>query len=174
MRPLIRIDKRIPDGSIWQARRVYLLDPLDGWARTYGPAGTRWSNPLGGWTTEFEGVSVFRSDQPFTISCNGPIGDKRFYIDIAHRVRITPALIEFVDLYLDVLIDASGRVSEKDEEQLAFLPPGMRDFARAARDQVRARIVAADPLFDADSAFYEVPEDSRRLPPASTALEISG
>ena len=66
MYPLIRIDKRIPDGSIWQSRRAYLLPSIGGWTRTYGPQGTRWSNRLGGWTTKFEGISLFHPDRPFT------------------------------------------------------------------------------------------------------------
>src|SRR4051812_29856026 len=132
MYPLIRIDKRIPDGSIWQARRSYLLSPHDGWSRVYGPVGTQWSNPLGGWTTKTSGVSVFNTEHPFTISCHGPEGDRRFYIDVAHQVRIGEDHIEFTDLYLDVMIDASRVVSEKDEHQLSLLPPALARFARAA------------------------------------------
>ena len=59
MYPLIRVDKRVPDGSIWQARRAYRLDDCDGWARMLAPNGTRWSNPLGGWSAQFDGFSLF-------------------------------------------------------------------------------------------------------------------
>jgi Protein of unknown function (DUF402) len=172
MHRLIRIDKRIPDGSIWQARRSYLLPSRDGWTRVYAPAGTEWSNPLGGWKTQTPGVSLFHSAEPFTISCHGPDGDKRFYIDIADRVRVDAEIITFTDLYLDVMIDPSGVVTEKDEHQLALLSPELREFARAARDDVRARIASADPLFDARSVFYEVPRDALALPPATGALAI--
>lgn len=172
MYPLIRIDKRIPDGSIWQARLGYRLDAVGGWTRVLGPTGTRWSNPLGGWTTQHEGLSLFHAERPFTISCHGPAGAKRFYVDIAHRVRITPDLIEFVDLFLDVMIDGGRSVSEKDEHQLAVLPLELQTFARSARDEVRALIAARDALFDAASDYYAIPADAATLPAPTDALAI--
>lgn len=169
---LIRVDKRIPDGTIWQARRAYVVPPVNGWTRVYGPAGTRWSNPLGGWTTEAAGVSLFRAERPFTISSHGAAGRKRFYVDIAHRVRIEPALIDFEDLFLDVMIDPDGIVSEKDEHQLAALPAVTQVFARTARDEVRRLIDASDPLFDTIAPYYEIPPDADRLAPATDALVL--
>ncbi|HEY3127670.1 MAG TPA: DUF402 domain-containing protein [Candidatus Limnocylindria bacterium] len=171
MYPLIRIDKRIPDGSIWQTRWGYLLPPVAGWTRVYQPTGTRWSNPLGGWTAKTEGMSLFHPDRPFAIACHGPQGDKRFYIDIAYRVRVDGELLEFVDLFLDVMIDAAGGVSEKDEHQLIFLPPGDRRFARAARDEVRRLIAVGDPLFDPRGPYYAVPDDATSLPPSTLTTE---
>jgi hypothetical protein len=171
MYPLIRIDKRIPDGSIWQTRWGYLLPPVNGWVRVYQPTGTRWSNPLGGWTAKTPGMSIFHRDRSFTIACHGPSGQKRFYIDIAHRVRVEPALIEFFDLFLDVMIDPAGAVTEKDEYQLVFLPAALRDFARAARDEVRRLIATGDPLFDARSAYYALPADTATLNPTTERLE---
>ena len=97
--PLIRVDKRIPDGSIWQTRWGYLLAPIEGWLRISQPAGTRWSNPAGGWTAKDDGMSVFHPDRPFTIACHGPKDQKRFYIDIAHRIRIHGDMLEFMDLF---------------------------------------------------------------------------
>jgi hypothetical protein len=172
MYALIRVNKRIPDGSIWQARRGYVVPGVDGWTRVYGPAGTRWSNPLGGWTTEHPGVSIFNPDRPFTIACHGPADRKRFYIDIARQVRVEPALVEFFDLYLDVMIDPFGAVSEKDEHQLIFLPPESRDFARAARDEVRRLIAAGDPLFDPRGAYFALPTDATTLQAAAEDLEL--
>jgi hypothetical protein len=172
MYPKIRVDKRLPDGSIWQARRAYLLPSIDGWTRAYGPAGTRWSNPLGGWTTEYDGVSIFHATRPFTISCSGPAADKRFYVDVAYRVRVEPDLVEFVDLFLDVMIDAAGTVTEKDEHQLAALPVDTQAIARSARDEIRRLIDQRDALFDARSAFYAVPADARSLPPSTEPLDI--
>ena len=172
MYSLIRIDKRIPDGSIWQARRAHLLPAVHGWTRAYSPAGTLWSNPLGTWTTQHEGMSIFNPDRPFTIACHGPSAAKRFYIDIAHRVRVEPTLIEFFDLFLDVMIDPSGAVTEKDEHQLVFLPTALRDFARAARDDVRRLIAAGDPLFDPRSAYYAQPADAAALRPTTERLEL--
>lgn len=172
MYPLIRIDKRIPDGSIWQARRSYRLPGLDGWARAYAPVGTEWSNPLGGWRTQTPGVSLFHAEHPFTISCHGPGGDKRFYIDIAYRVHVGDELIEFTDLFLDVMIDLQRVVTEKDEHQLAVLTPELQQFARASRDEVRRRISSGDPLFDAASAYYAVPPDALALPAAIGSLAI--
>ena len=172
MYPLIRVDKRIPDGSIWQARRAYLLPAHDGWTRVLGPTGTRWSNPLGGWTTEHAGISLFNPGRAFTVSCHGPDGEKSFYVDIAHHTRIEPHLIEFVDLFLDVLIDPPRRVHEKDEHQLVVLPDSLQAFARRARDEVRALIDAGDPLFDPTSPFYAIPTDARDLAPAREPLAI--
>lgn len=172
MYPLIRIDKRIPDGSIWQTRRAYLLPAVRGWTRVYAPPGTRWSNPLGGWTTQHEGISLFHPARPFTIACHGPSDQRRFYIDVAHRVRIEPVLVEFVDLYLDVMIDASGSVSEKDEHQLVFLSGKLRDFARTARDEVRRLIAGNDALFDPRSAYYELPDGVAALRAATEDLDV--
>ena len=172
MYPLIRLDKRIPDGSIWQTRWGYLLPPVSGWTRVYQPAGTRWSNPLGGWTAKVDGITLLHPDRPFTIACHGPDGEKRFYIDVAHRFRTVGDVLEFTDLFLDVMIDPSGAVSEKDEHQLIFLPPGERKFARAARDEVRGLIAAADPLFDQRSPYYAVPEGAETLPPSTLTAEL--
>jgi hypothetical protein len=172
MYPLIRVDKRIPDGSIWQARRAYLLPAVEGWTRVYGPAGTRWSNPLGGWTTQHHGISLFHPERPFTIACHGPTDHKRFYIDIAHRVRVEPTLIEFFDLFLDVMIDPSGAVSEKDEHQLIFLSGQLRDFVRASRDEVRRLIAARDPLFDPRSSYYALSDDTTMLDAATDDLDL--
>ena len=173
MYPLIRIDKRIPDGSIWQTRWGYLLPPVEGWTRVYQPTGTRWSNPLGGWTAKADGISIFNPERSFTIACHGPDGEKRFYIDIAHGVRVAGDVLEFVDLFLDVMIDASGTVSEKDEHQMIFLSGDDRRVARAARDEVRELIKTGDPLFDARGRFYGVPEDAKALPPSTLTTELS-
>lgn len=171
MYPLIRIDKRIPDGSIWQTRWGYLLPAYAGWARVYEPAGTRWSNPQGGWTTEVEGMALFHPDHHFTIAFYGPREEKRFYIDIAQGVRVDTGVIEFVDLFLDVMIDPSGVVSEKDEHQLVFLPPEMRAFARYTRDRVRRLIMPRNELFEPTSAFYAIPDDALSLPPSTLTTQ---
>jgi hypothetical protein len=173
MFPVIRIDKRIPDGSIWQSRWGYLLPGVEGWTRVFEPAGTRWSNPLGGWTTTASGIALFRPDRPFTIAHFGPADAKRFYIDVAERVRVGDELIEFVDLFLDVMIDPSGALSEKDEHQLIFLPPEQRGFARAARDEVRRLFSARDPLFDAGGPFYVLPAGAEALAPHGVTTERS-
>jgi hypothetical protein len=117
-------------------------------------------------------MSIFHPERPFTIACHGPAEQKRFYIDIAHRVRVEPALIEFFDLFLDVMIDPSGAVTEKDEYQLVFLPAALRDFARAARDDVRHLIAAGDPLFDPRSTYYALPADTATLRPTTEQLEL--
>jgi hypothetical protein len=148
MYPLIRIDKRIPDGSIWQTRWGYLLPPVAGWTRVYQPTGTKWSNPLGGWTAKTPGISIFNPDRSFTIACHGPDEEKRFYIDVAHRIRVAGDVLEFVDLFLDVLIAPTGAVREPAAHPLIFLAPDERRFARAARDEVRPLIAADDPLYD--------------------------
>lgn len=173
MFPLIRVDKRIPDGSIWQTRWGYLLPPVQGWIRVYQPTGTRWSNSLGGWTAKTDGISIFNLDRAFTITCHGPDGEKRFYIDVARGVRVKGDVLEFVDLFLDVMIDPSGAVSEKDEHQLVFLASEERRFARGARDEVRRLIAADDPLFDARGPYYAVPEGARALPPSTLTTELS-
>jgi hypothetical protein len=172
MFPLIRIDKRVPDGSIWQTRWGYLLPPREGWLRVYQPLGTRWSNPLGGWTAKGDGITLLHAERPFTITCHGPDDQKRFYIDISHRVRVAGDVVEFVDLFLDVMIDPSGAVSEKDEHQLIFLPPEERRFARAGRDEVRRLIDARDPLFDPRGPYYVVPRGAETLPPSTQTVEL--
>ncbi len=165
MYPIVRVVKRIPDGSIWQRYRAYRLPDVDGVARVYLPGGTRWWNPLGGWVTESGGINLFHRDLPFTISCHGPEDAKRFYIDIVRSSTVTDGLIEYLDLYLDVMIDASRAVSEKDEEHLHRLDQAERDRVLLARDEVRDRIANDDPMFDARSAYFVVPADAAALPP---------
>jgi hypothetical protein len=116
-------------------------------------------------------MSIFHPDRPFVIACHGPDNDKRFYIDIAHQVRVEEELIEFTDLFLDVMIDRAGAVSEKDEHQLIFLPPDERRFVRAARDDVRRSIAAGDPLFDPSSAYYAVPDQALGLAPSTLTAD---
>ena len=166
MLPIVRVVKRIPDGSVWQRYRAYRLSDVEGSARVYLPSGTRWWNPLGGWVTPpgSRGVHVFHPSHPFVVSCHGPDGAKRFYIDIVRGSAIADDVIEYLDLYLDVMIDAERSVSEKDEHQLGSLDDAERSFVRRARDDVRARIAAHDALFDAGSAYFA-------LPPGAAALE---
>ena len=167
MYPVVRVQKRIPDGSVWQRYRAYRLPDVQGSARVYLPGGTRWWNPLGGWTTAAgnTGISLFHPDRPFVISCHGPAGAKRFYIDIVRSSTIASELIEYLDLYLDVMIDPAGAVSEKDEEHLDRLEDRERTAVRRARDDVRARIAAKDPLFDAASKYFVVPPGAAALEP---------
>lgn len=165
MERIVRVDKRIPDGSLWQRRSGYRLADRDGLARVYQPAGTPWWNPLGGWIQQTEGIAVFGGRLPYAISCHGPEGDKRFYIDIVRWNRIGATVIEYLDLYLDVLIDAAGTVTEKDEHQLVALAPAEQASVRATRDGLRARIAAGDPLFDPTGPFYALTPDLRALPP---------
>jgi hypothetical protein len=167
MYPVVRVQKRIPDGSVWQRYRAYRLPDVQGSARVYLPGGTRWWNPLGGWTTAAEntGISLFHPDRPFVISCHGPAGAKRFYIDIVRSSTFASELIEYLDLYLDVMIDPAGAVSEKDEEHLHRLEAAEQIAVRRARDDVRARIAANDPLFDAASEYFVVPAGAAALEP---------
>jgi hypothetical protein len=62
------------------------------------------------------------------------------------------------------MIDAARSVTEKDEELLHRLEAAEQAFVRRARDEVRARIAALDPLFDPRSEYYT-------LPPGAAALE---
>ncbi|HKY51408.1 MAG TPA: DUF402 domain-containing protein [Candidatus Limnocylindria bacterium] len=172
MYPLIRIDKRIPDGSIWQTRWGYMVPSVAGWLRVYQPTGTRWSNPLGGWTAKAPGISIFHPERPYAIACHGPQNEKRFYIDVAHKVRLADDVLEFVDLFLDVLIGPDGTVSEKDEHQLVFLPAVERRFARAARDEIRRLIAEGNALFDVRGPYYSLPEDAEALPPSTRTADL--
>jgi hypothetical protein len=169
--PLIRVDKRIPDGSIWQTRWGYLIPPVNGWTRVYQPIGTRWSNPLGGWTAKWDGIALFNPERAFTIAHYGSVAEKRFYVDVAHQVSIGGELIEFMDLFLDVMIDPTGHVTEKDEYQLMFLPSNERRFAREARDEIRRLIAAHDPLFDPGGPYFDLPDDVRDLAPSTRTTE---
>ena len=139
MHRIVRIDKLIPGGSLWQRRSGYRLADQDGLARVYQPVGTPWWNPLGGWTQEHAGIGIFGDTLPFAVSCHGPEERKRFYIDVVRWSRVGPAVISYLDLYLDVLIDPDGAVSEKDEHQLSGLASAEQIGARATRDQIRAR-----------------------------------
>jgi len=163
MLPIVRVTKRIPDGSIWQRYRGYRLPDLNGVARVYGPPRTRWWNPLGGWETEHRGISLFHPERPFVISCHGPEDAKRFYIDVVRSSTIGPEVIEYLDLFLDVMIDSRGAVSEKDEHQLAALDPSERPAVLRARDDVRARIARGDPLFDPRSEYFALPPEAAGL-----------
>ena len=167
MLPIVRVVKRIPDGSVWQRYRAYRLPDVRGFARVYLPAGTRWWNPLGGWVTPpgNRGVNLFHPSHPFAISCHGPDGAKRFYIDIIRASTIARDVIEYLDLYLDVMIDAAGLVTEKDEEHLHRLDVTERSSVRRARDDVRARITAGDPLFDPGSDYFALPTGALALEP---------
>jgi uncharacterized protein DUF402 len=163
--PIVRVTKRIPDGSVWQRYRGYRLPDVEGSARVYGPAGTRWWNPLGGWVTADRGISLFRSDRPFVVSWHGPEDAKRFYVDVVRASTIADAGIEYLDLYLDVMVDAAGAVREKDEHQIARLDAAEQAFVRRARDEVRRLIAAGDAMFDPRSPFYAIAADALELPP---------
>ena len=102
---------------------------------------------------------------PVVISCSGPPDDKRFYIDIVRASTVADNGIEYLDLYLDVMIDATRSVTEKDEEQLRWLDPEERATVRRARDEVRARIAADDPLFDPGSEYFALPPEAATLEP---------
>ena len=167
MHPVVRVVKRIPDGSIWQRYRAYRLPDVRGATRVYLPGGTQWWNPLGGWATPLgsHGISIFHPALPFVISCHGPDDAKRFYIDIVRASAISDEVIEYLDLYLDVMIDAARAVTEKDEEHLDRLDVAERVFVRRARDDILARISAADPLFDPRSEYFALPAGVAALGP---------
>lgn len=165
MYPIVRVQKRIPDGSVWQRYRAYRLPDVQAVARVYLPPGTRWWNPRGGWVTQWPNVALFPRGRPFVISCSGPPDDKRFYIDIVRASTVSETGIEYLDLYLDVMLDRARSVTEKDEEQLRWLDPDERATVRRARDDVRARIAADDPLFDPGSEYFALPPNVAALEP---------
>ena len=74
MYPIVRVNKRIPDGSIWQRYRAYRLPDLHGAARVYGPPGTGWWNPVGGWQTQHRGVSLFHPSARGLVEPRAPAG----------------------------------------------------------------------------------------------------
>ena len=169
MYPVVRVVKRIPDGSIWQRYRAYRLPDVGGAARVYLPGGTRWWNPLGGWVTPVGswGISIFHPDRPFVINCHGPADGKRFYIDIVRASTITEQVIEYLDLYIDVMIDPARSVTEKDEHQLELLDGAEHAFALRARDLVRVGIADSDPLFDPASEYFALPDGASALAPVA-------
>jgi predicted RNA-binding protein associated with RNAse of E/G family len=122
---------------------------------------------MGGWVTPAEntGISLFHPERAFVVSCHGPLELKRFYVDMVRSSTIADGLIEYLDLYLDVMIDPAGRVTEKDEEHLHRLEPAEQLAVRRARDDVRGRIAAGDPLFDAASEYFALPAGARSLEP---------
>ncbi|MGH2450529.1 MAG: DUF402 domain-containing protein [Candidatus Limnocylindria bacterium] len=165
MYPPVRVDKRHPDGTARASWYGYRLPDVASIARVYAPAGTRRLHVAGLWDVPNPVVTAFDLQLFFVPSRYATSEGPRIYIDIARDLRIDGDVLKYLDLYLDVMVDEHGTVSEKDEELLERLPDRDRWLARAARDEVRSRIGSGDRLLDPFSAFWSVPDDALALPP---------
>ena len=163
--PLVRVDKLHPDGSPRASLYGYRLPDHLGVARVIVPPGTRRIHVNGLWRHEDTQVFAFDPRRRYVVTCwwSDP-ADRGLYIDIAREMRIGTATLQYVDLYLDVIVTA-GSVREKDEELLGRLDPAEARQARATRDEVRLGIERRDPLLDPASEAWSVPADALALPP---------
>ena len=163
--PLVRIDKLHPDGSPRASLYGYRLPDSRGVARVIVPPGTRRIHVNGLWLHEDTQVFAFDPRRRYVVTCwwSDP-ADRGLYIDIAREVRIGTTTLQYVDLYLDVIVK-EGAVREKDEELLERLEATEAQRARATRDEVRRGIERRDHLLDPASEIWSVPADALALPP---------
>lgn len=164
MYPAVRVDKRHPDGTPRASWSGYRLADAASIARVYAPAGTRRVHVGGTWDMPHPMVTAFDLQLFFVASRYAAPEGPRIYVDIARGIRIAGDVLGYVDLYLDVMLDEHGVVTEKDEELLERLSERDRWLARAARDEVRSRIASGDRLLDPYSPFWTAPPDALRLP----------
>lgn len=162
--PAVRIDKLHPDGSPRASWYGYRLPDRDGAARVFRPARTRTIHVLGIWTPTEPGVSAFHPDWGFAVHRHQKDGTAHLYIDIVRAIHVRPASIEYIDLYLDVMVGPDG-VREKDEELLIRLKDDEAASVRRTRDEIRRLIDAGFPALRPDDPFWDVPAEAQRLPP---------
>lgn len=80
-----------------------------------GPAASRYGVPEGSYT-----VGYFWQDRLYNLyRIRDPAGrGLRDRFDVICDCRITAGAVDYTDLYLDLLIDPSGRMTREDEEEL--------------------------------------------------------
>ncbi len=162
--PAVRIDKLHPDGSPRASWYGYRLPDRDGAARVFRPGGARKIHVHGLWTPVESEVSAFHPDWGFAVH-RFAIGDaSHLYIDVIRSVQVRRGSIEYVDLYLDVMVGPDG-VREKDEELLVRLADDEVARVRRTRDEIRRLIATGFSALQRDGPFWEVPIDAQALPP---------
>jgi len=165
MYPVIRHEKRHPDGSMRRYGRGYLLEPIGEVTRMYVPAGSRLVHVNGIWIPETNAISLFCPTWLFVPHFVEDAEDPRFYIDMARDVTIGDEVVSFIDLYVDIGISKIHGVTDKDDELLVRLSDGEAAQVRERRDEMLQHIALGDPLFDASSPLWHVPDEARALPP---------
>lgn len=84
----------------------------------------------------------------------------RVYADVASPARWSDRSVAMVDLDLDVVTDAAGRVAIHDEDEFAEharrwrYPPAVAASARMAADDLAARMRAGSAPFDGTAAGW--------------------
>ena len=165
MYPVIRHEKRHPDGSLRRVGRGYVLPSIGEVTRVYNPAGSRFVHVDGIWVTELNALSLFCPTWLFVPHFIEDPDDARFYIDLAREVTVADEVASFVDLYVDIGISSVHGVTHKDDELLVRLEPGEAAQVRERRAELLAQIALGDPLFDRASPLWQVPDEARVLPP---------
>ena len=163
--PLVRIDKLHPDGSPRASLYGYRLPDRLGVTRVIVPPGTRRIHVNGLWRHDDTQVFAFDPGRRYVVTCwwSDP-AERGLYVDIAREMRLGRSTLRYVDLYLDVIVQA-GAVREKDEELLDRLDPIEAAEARATRDEVRRGIERREPLLDPAGELWSVPDDALGLRP---------
>lgn len=162
--PLVRVDKLHPDGSLRASWYGYRIGDRDGAVRIFRPPGTRLVHVNGLWLNTGWTVSAFHPDWAFVPHRWVDGARDGIYIDVVRSTAVRRDRVEYVDLYLDVMVHADG-VRDKDEELLVRLDPGEAQRVRLERDRVRRLIAEEHPALQRDSAFWTLPDDARALPP---------
>ena len=165
MYPVIRHEKRHPDGSMRRYGRGYLLAPIGEVTRVYVPAGSRLVHVNGIWTPDTNSVSLFCPTWLFVPHLVENGDERSFYIDMARDVTVGDDVVSFTDLYVDIGIAKDDVVTHKDDELLARLDAGEAAQVRERRAEMLAQIEMGDPLFDRTSPLWEIPDEARALPP---------
>ena len=165
MYPVIRHEKRHPDGSLRRYGRGYVLPSIGEVTRVYVPAGSRQVHVNGIWIPDANAISLFCPTWLFVPHLYEDAEEPRFYIDMARDVTVTDETVSFVDLYVDIGISKIHGVTDKDDELLSRLSEGEAAQVRERRAELLAQIEVGDPLFDRASPLWEVPEEARALPP---------
>src|SRR5690348_1192072 len=165
MYPVIRHEKRHPDGSLRRVGLGYLLEPIGEVTRIYVPAGSRLVHTNGVWIPDTNAVSLFCPTWLFVPHYIEDAGDPRFYIDMARDVTVTDEVLSFIDLYVDIGVSRIHGVTDKDDELLVRLSEGEAAQVRERRDELLAQIAMGDPLFDPATALWQIPDEARALPP---------
>lgn len=162
MYPLIRVEKRHPDGSPRAAWHGYRLPDHDGVIRVWTPPRTTRVHVNGRWTPDAPLVTAWSpGERSVAHRYDDPEGPT-VYVDIVRTVEVTPHLFAYVDLYVDVIFQFE-RAWTKDEELLVRLA---EDEALGVTVVLEALLAAAHERrwpFDPGSPRYAVPAGARAL-----------
>lgn len=162
MYPLIRIEKRHPDGSPRAAWHGYRLADHEGAVRVWTPSRTPRIHVNGRWTPDAPLLTAWSPGERFVAHRYEDPDGPTVYVDIVRAVEVTPERFVYVDLYADVIFKFD-RAWAKDEDLLV----------RLAEDEALGVTVVLDGLlaaagrrawpFDLRSPRYDVPELARAL-----------